>query len=380
MNAEDVQPKLQELAQTYGRSRPSENYSLPPLRSDRKTSQSHGAKDGNRRCDLFRPPVHNDRPFTPLNSTRQEDADIAPGTGNNAEFEAVVSGKRNALRNWVPAGGFPRILNNSEDFLALLDEIPRGFTTAVLNHSKQSEEPEGEGYVYNDEVEEPRVDDQAADEPHKCPHPDCDAKFRMPSQLKLWKCTLLPCQRKFGSKHDWKRHENGKHLKYDTWVCNVQNAEGESCSKTFYWPGPLRQHLQKAHDIQDGDLRKEKANEGMRRQARSSFWCGFCSKWIIIPEPRQQEGSDIRWDHIDTHFRKVYTELDHGQWEPEQQISPRNKLRLEVLPPPSDGTASSKRTSELEEPEALNEDDEGQRKRALSEDIEGEPSHKHRKS
>lgn len=137
---------------------------------------------------------------------------------------------------------------------------------------------------------------------------------------KPYACTFAKCDRKFGSKNDWKRHENSQHVQLEIWRCTEmtsittttttpgdqqqrqQQPQKQECGKVCHRLESLKAHLEKAHAIHDpAVLDRKLADCRMGRNFESRFWCGFCQKTI---EPTNSSGPahSERFDHIDDHF------------------------------------------------------------------------------
>lgn len=114
-----------------------------------------------------------------------------------------------------------------------------------------------------------------------------------------WGCTQ--CEKSFGSKGDWKRHENSQHFQHESWKCQ-EMKDGKECGKITYHPENFKSHLSKAHKITqpcDQQLNKHRVSQSFE----SEFWCGFCEE-IVNVDPTGQ-GIDAwseRFNHIDNHF------------------------------------------------------------------------------
>ena len=115
-------------------------------------------------------------------------------------------------------------------------------------------------------------------------------------------CTFLTCNKTFGSKNDWKRHENSQHFHLETWRCDEEKLEGGACAKVCYRRQTFQDHLKKEHHMEDNDTIKNKVETcRIGRNCQARFWCGFCIKLINL----QKKGLDAwteRFDHIDDHF------------------------------------------------------------------------------
>lgn len=115
-------------------------------------------------------------------------------------------------------------------------------------------------------------------------------------------CTFYACNKSFGSKNDWKRHENSQHFHLETWRCDEEKQEGVVCAKAYYRQQTFKDHLKKDHKIVEEDEIKAKVEScRIGRNCNVRFWCGFCSKLIDL----KGKGLDAwteRFDHIDDHF------------------------------------------------------------------------------
>ncbi|KAK4168870.1 hypothetical protein QBC43DRAFT_200727 [Cladorrhinum sp. PSN259] len=158
----------------------------------------------------------------------------------------------------------------------------------------------------------------------------CDKTFTRPCELKKhqrrhekpYACTFARCDKRFGSKNDWKRHENSQHSQFEIWRCveHISCASASSlteCGKVYQRRESLKAHLEKDHEISDLEAIEKKLNDFRHgRNFESRFWCGFCVKTI---EPEQGHGGPAhseRFDHIDHHFmgKKGYPKADISSW------------------------------------------------------------------
>lgn len=115
-------------------------------------------------------------------------------------------------------------------------------------------------------------------------------------------CTFMTCNKTFGSKNDWKRHENSQHFHLETWRCDREKPEGGACAKVSYRRQTFQEHLKKEHDIIDQDAvhnMVEACRIGRNCQAR--FWCGFCVSLVDLKNQSFAAWTE-RFDHIDNHF------------------------------------------------------------------------------
>jgi hypothetical protein len=131
---------------------------------------------------------------------------------------------------------------------------------------------------------------------------------------KPYACTFANCDKKFGSKNDWKRHENSQHFQLEIWRCAEkltpdpaaadlqQQQQQQECGKVCHRAESLKAHLERDHGIHDQALLDRKlADCRMGRNFESRFWCGFCQK-TIEPTGKGGPAHSERFDHIDDHF------------------------------------------------------------------------------
>ncbi|KAB8294845.1 hypothetical protein EYC80_006806 [Monilinia laxa] len=166
----------------------------------------------------------------------------------------------------------------------------------------------------------------------------CELKKHMKRHERPYGCTFLTCNKTFGSKNDWKRHENSQHFHLDIWRCDKEKPEGGICAKVTYRRQLFQGHLKKDHDMSDQDAVKimvEACRVGRHFQAR--FWCGFCKKLIDL----KKKGLDAwteRFDHIDDHFmgRRGLQKQGIQEWIPVDG----DKLKGDIASPKSlDGSS-----------------------------------------
>jgi hypothetical protein len=114
-------------------------------------------------------------------------------------------------------------------------------------------------------------------------------------------CTFSRCHKTFGSKNDWKRHENSQHYQHETWRCD-EETDGKLCGKVFYTADSARAHFTKLHKVEEPEILERKiAARRIGPNNQRKFWCGFCEKIVDI----SQKGDDSwteRYNHIDDHF------------------------------------------------------------------------------
>lgn len=119
---------------------------------------------------------------------------------------------------------------------------------------------------------------------------------------KPYGCTFLTCKKVFGSKNDWKRHENSQHFHLEIWRCAETKPDEPACTKVCYRRMTFQEHLRKDHHISDETIIQTKTDEcKIGRNCQSRFWCGFCGKSVDLKRKGLEAWTE-RFDHIDDHF------------------------------------------------------------------------------
>jgi len=136
---------------------------------------------------------------------------------------------------------------------------------------------------------------------------------------KPYGCTQ--CQRRFGSKNDWKRHENSQHFQHEIWKCDepLKAPLTDVCNKVCHRRETFKQHLAAHHGIRDAqkqEAKLEKCRIGQLGEAR--FWCGFCRDVIELDTENlaAQDACNARYNHIDDHYygRKGLVKRKASDW------------------------------------------------------------------
>jgi len=154
----------------------------------------------------------------------------------------------------------------------------------------------------------------------------CDLKKHEKRHSRPWGCTHANCSKSFGSKNDWKRHENSQHFQLETWRCNEPSATSKinQCAKLSYRRDEFQDHLKVDHEIVDGAHIQERCKKSrIGRNGQGGFWCGFC-KEIVKLEKRGSEAWDERFNHIDGHFKE---EFSIANWYPVDKDVPKGLLK-----------------------------------------------------
>ncbi len=143
-------------------------------------------------------------------------------------------------------------------------------------------------------------------------------------------CTFAECDRRLGSRNDWKRHESSQHALTDKWYCKDCRYLTES-EETF------ANHLEQRHGIQRNTAGSVNISNCGRlgKDAHYHFWCGFCKQLIPQEDPSMQQGMksgttafEIRLSHIGDHYDKDKCSIDDWQ----RMTTPRRQNTLPERP------------------------------------------------
>jgi hypothetical protein len=147
---------------------------------------------------------------------------------------------------------------------------------------------------------------------HACKVEGCRKVFRRLSGLKKhlqrhkkpFGCTFDSCSKVFGSKNDWKRHEQSQHEQQECWRCH-------KCFEVFFHhQNHIINHLMDKHSVKRVDeATKQARSRRIARNYQGQFWCGFCDK-IIFHDLHGVEAINHRFDHIADHFKNEKSSSD----------------------------------------------------------------------
>ncbi|KAI0392057.1 hypothetical protein F5Y17DRAFT_379394 [Xylariaceae sp. FL0594] len=169
----------------------------------------------------------------------------------------------------------------------------------------------------------------------------CEKAFRRRCELrkhekrheKPYGCTEPSCDKKFGSKNDWKRHENSKHYMREKWRCAEKKDKNCSdvCEKVCYRREHFESHLSEEHQITDPRTLEDKLKKcRVGRNGEERYWCGFCQK-IVEVKQRGEKASSERFDHIGEHYagRSDQAPKDITEWKHFGASQPHNEPSTE---------------------------------------------------
>ncbi|KAH0551608.1 hypothetical protein GP486_007174 [Trichoglossum hirsutum] len=140
-------------------------------------------------------------------------------------------------------------------------------------------------------------------------------------------CTYPSCNRLFGSKNDWKRHENTQHFQLEMWRCHEKDSTGKECAKLFYRREAFQAHLRQ-HGITSMDrLREEARSRRIGRNGQHQFWCGFCRREVPL-KCRGLDAWDERFNHIGVHYAQDKKKIE--EWIPVDSNRPKGDTWPEI--------------------------------------------------
>ncbi|KAJ0421033.1 hypothetical protein BJY00DRAFT_312452 [Aspergillus carlsbadensis] len=133
----------------------------------------------------------------------------------------------------------------------------------------------------------------------------CEMKKHLKRHERPYGCTFYNCDKKLGSKEDWKRHELSQHYGIQSWQCTLPDPaqDGVSCARIFNRQEAYAQHLKKQHQADDdGKVQASVCKNGLDWNGK--FWCGFCRD-IIHVRGEGLVALNQRFNHIDIeHYQK----------------------------------------------------------------------------
>lgn len=122
----------------------------------------------------------------------------------------------------------------------------------------------------------------------------CDMRKHLKRHTRPYGCTYPKCNKRFGAKSDWKRHENSQHFQLEAFRCQFLSREQTPCGEVFYRAELFKSHLEKEHHMDDDEtVTHEVKNRRIGRNGQGQFWCGFC-KDIVRLEKRVRTPPQLR--------------------------------------------------------------------------------------
>ncbi|PTU23814.1 hypothetical protein P175DRAFT_0496941 [Aspergillus ochraceoroseus IBT 24754] len=134
----------------------------------------------------------------------------------------------------------------------------------------------------------------------------CEMKKHKKRHERPYGCTFYKCDKTFGSKADWKRHEQSQHFGLQGWQCTLPDPTQPSilCARPFHRQEEYVRHLKKHHQADEEEVRTLVRKDRLSWNGEPQFWCGFCRD-IIHLRGRGLAAWNQRFNHIDLeHFKK----------------------------------------------------------------------------
>ncbi|KAF2674588.1 hypothetical protein BT63DRAFT_14795 [Microthyrium microscopicum] len=155
---------------------------------------------------------------------------------------------------------------------------------------------------------EPQAKEESGQQCKKCKKwlkRNCDMNKHMKRHTKPYGCTFGQCDKAFGSKNDWKRHENSQHFQIGLWKCQQPKLgkHFDQCEAVFWSDADMISHLQNDHDLHEQNAKAHAIICNVGRNNQTRFWCGFCGQ-VIALHNTGVKAWDERFNHIDRHFMK----------------------------------------------------------------------------
>lgn len=181
-------------------------------------------------------------------------------------------------------------------------------------------------------------------------------------------CTFDECYSKFGTKWEWKRHEQNQHLQNEAWRCCYNDGVPE-CQKLFSDLKVFGEHLVEHFDKSKKNVTSEEfANKveecHLPQKWLGSYWCGFCRRIVRSEKKFGRDMDDERVEHIADHVHQDFKSSDWvelaagGLTKGQMKVLKDASSKSESL---SSRTPSSRRPSrqETEEEEGEGDDSDG---------------------
>ncbi|KAI7196774.1 hypothetical protein KC363_g627 [Hortaea werneckii] len=150
---------------------------------------------------------------------------------------------------------------------------------------------------------------------------ECDLRKHRKRHSRPYGCTFADCWKRFGSRNDWKRHENSQHFLIDQWRCEMTTADNHKCGTLFQSDDAMRKHLLAQHKKALQLEASRKGNPLQRlvtlktehmhigREAHHYYWCGFCDQ-LIAPVKEAPNAWEDRFRHVGDHYDKENKHVD----------------------------------------------------------------------
>ncbi|RMX77456.1 hypothetical protein D0869_09876 [Hortaea werneckii] len=150
---------------------------------------------------------------------------------------------------------------------------------------------------------------------------ECDLRKHRKRHSRPYGCTFADCWKRFGSRNDWKRHENSQHFLIDQWRCDMIIENNHKCGSLFQSEDAMRKHLLAQHTRALQQEASRKGNPLQRlvtlkaehmhigREAHHYYWCGFCDR-LVAPVKDASNAWEDRFRHVGDHYDKENKHVD----------------------------------------------------------------------
>ncbi|KAL9027266.1 MAG: hypothetical protein Q9196_004183 [Gyalolechia fulgens] len=155
--------------------------------------------------------------------------------------------------------------------------------------------------------------------------PDEVGRKHMKRHTRPYGCTYHGCSKKFGSKNDWKRHENTQHYQIEAWRCHEPprtSAIGQ-CASIFYRREQFQTHLRDTHQRDEVYIREQCISRRIGRNGQGAFWCGLCVE-VVELRSKGLDAWEERFSHIDDRHYKAGQKIE--EWVPLESNVPKGRL------------------------------------------------------
>ncbi|KAK2069512.1 hypothetical protein P8C59_004090 [Phyllachora maydis] len=197
-------------------------------------------------------------------------------------------------------------LNASEATLLLACLRRKGMLHKIIKQLGHQQKSKAQRTQHSSESGRPAKSAVKCDHCPKMFARSCELKKHMKRHEKPYGCTFPRCKKSFGSKNDWKRHENSQHYQLEFWRCEEEGKSGvrdNICGKLSHSRDAFRTHLGREHGVTDTALVERQCQEKrLGRNCEARFWCGFCRKTIEVTQRGGGGAWSERFDHIEPHF------------------------------------------------------------------------------
>ncbi|KAK0888932.1 hypothetical protein LTR02_015873 [Friedmanniomyces endolithicus] len=141
----------------------------------------------------------------------------------------------------------------------------------------------------------------------KCPKTkkrECDLRKHMKRHTRPYGCTFPSCFKEFGSRNDWKRHEESQHSLQEMWKCMFSTPSGTRCTTISYDSTHFTNHLRQNHPdtLTNNPLPLLSETMHLGAKAHRRYFCGFCNSLIEQNPLDFLNAAEARYKHIGDHY------------------------------------------------------------------------------